>query len=173
MEEEGEDGGRWGKWRKRITRVFTGGKEKEKEKGREGNKGSVEELPRIVVSSPEEVAVERRENDVMRGEEEVLKEVAKVGKEDMLAKAKEDQLAKAHQDVIAQMREAMLEARGGTKVGTGGERERWDAKRLEREAAAKAKEQQKPPVPPTKAVAVAKIREAIAEARREAESQVR
>ena len=27
---------------------------------------------------------------------------------------------------------------------------RWDAKRLEREAAAKAKEQQKPPVPPTK-----------------------
>ena len=50
MEEEGEDGGRWGKWRKRITRVFTGGKEKEKEKGREGSKGSVEELPRIVVS---------------------------------------------------------------------------------------------------------------------------
>ena len=43
MEEEGEGGGRWGKWRKRITRVFTGGKEK-------GNKGSVEELPRIVVS---------------------------------------------------------------------------------------------------------------------------
>ena len=27
---------------------------------------------------------------------------------------------------------------------------RWDAKRLEREAAAKAKDQQKPPVPPTK-----------------------
>ena len=83
------------------------------------------------VSSPEEVAVERRENDVMRGEEEVLKEVAKVGKEDMLAKAKEDQLAKAHQDVIAQMREAMLEARGGTKVGTGGERERWEISFLE------------------------------------------
>ena len=50
MEEEGEDGGRWGKWRKRITRVFTGGKEKEKGKGREGSKGSVEDLPRIVVS---------------------------------------------------------------------------------------------------------------------------
>ena len=50
MEEEGEDGGRWGKWRKRITRVFTGGKEKEKGKGREGSKGSMEELPRIVVS---------------------------------------------------------------------------------------------------------------------------
>ena len=77
------------------------------------------------VSSPEEVAVERRENEAMRGEVEVLKEAAKVGKEDMVAKAKEDQLAKAHQDVIAQMREAMLEARGGTKVGTGGERERW------------------------------------------------
>ena len=42
MEEEGEGGGRWGKWRKRITRVFTG---KERYK-----KGSVEELPRIVVS---------------------------------------------------------------------------------------------------------------------------
>ena len=27
---------------------------------------------------------------------------------------------------------------------------RWDERRLEREAAAKAKEQQKPPVPPTK-----------------------
>ena len=50
MEEEGEDGGRWGKWRKRITRVFTGGKEKGKGKGREGSKGSVEDLPRIVVS---------------------------------------------------------------------------------------------------------------------------
>jgi len=171
MEEEGE-GGRWGKWRKRITRVFTSGKDKDKDK--EGNRGSVEDLPRIVVSSPEEVAVERRENEAMRGEVEVLREAqVKVGKEDMVAKAKEDQLAKAHQDVIAQMREAMLEARGGTKVGTGGERERWDAKRLEREAAAKAKEQQKPPVPPTKAVAVAKIREAIAEARREAEGQVR
>ena len=77
------------------------------------------------MSSPEEVAVERRENEVMRGEVEALKEVqAKMGKEDMVAKAKEDQLAKAHQDVIAQMREAMLEARGGAKVGTGGERER-------------------------------------------------
>ena len=54
-----------------------------------------------------------------------------MGKEDMLAKAKEDQLAKAHQDVIAQMREAMLEARGGTKVGTGGERERWEISFLE------------------------------------------
>ena len=43
MEGEGE-GGRWGKWKKRITRVFVGGKS-----GKEG-KGSVEELPRIVVS---------------------------------------------------------------------------------------------------------------------------
>ena len=70
--------------------------------------------------------MERRENEAMRGEVEVLREAqVKVGKEDMVAKAKEDQLAKAHQDVIAQMREAMLEARGGSKVGTGGERERW------------------------------------------------
>ena len=69
--------------------------------------------------------MERRENEAMRGEVEVLREAqVKGGKEDMVAKAKEDQLAKAHQDVIAQMREAMLEARGGTKVGTGGERER-------------------------------------------------
>ena len=45
MEEEGEGGGRWGKWRKRITRVFTG-----KERYKEGKRGSVEELPRIVVS---------------------------------------------------------------------------------------------------------------------------
>ena len=82
--------------------------------------------------------MERRENEVMRGEEEVLKEVAKVGKEDMLAKAKEDQLAKAHQDVIAQMREAMLEARGGTKVGTGGERERWEISKMNLSSFAKA-----------------------------------
>ena len=46
MEGEGE-GGRWGKWRKRITRVFTG---KDKDKDKEGNRGSVEDLPRIVVS---------------------------------------------------------------------------------------------------------------------------
>ena len=39
-------------------------------------------------------------------------------------RGREERLAKARQDVIAQMREAMLEARGGTKVGTGGERER-------------------------------------------------
>ena len=79
------------------------------------------------MSSPEEVAVERRENE-LRSEMEA--EMAKEhqlarAKEDMKTKAKEDQLAKAHQDVIAQMREAMLEARGGSKVGTGGERERW------------------------------------------------
>ena len=43
MEGEGE-GGRWGKWKKRITRVFVGGKS-----GKE-SRGSVEELPRIVVS---------------------------------------------------------------------------------------------------------------------------
>ena len=30
-----------------------------------------------------------------------------------------EELARAHQDVIAQMREAMLEARGGAKVGRG------------------------------------------------------
>ena len=48
MEGEGE-GGRWGKWRKRITRVFTG-KDKDKDKDKEGNRGSVEDLPRIVVS---------------------------------------------------------------------------------------------------------------------------
>jgi len=168
MEGEGE-GGVWGKWKKRITRVFVGGKS-----GKEG-RGSVEELPRIVVSSPEEVAVERRENELRSEMEAAMAKEHQLAraKEDMKTKAKEDQLAKAHQDVIAQMREAMLEARGGSKVGTGGERERWDERRLEREAAAKAKEQQKPPVPPTKAVAVAKIREAIAEARREAEGQVR
>ena len=43
MEGEGE-GGVWGKWKKRITRVFVGGKS-----GKE-SRGSVEELPRIVVS---------------------------------------------------------------------------------------------------------------------------
>ena len=46
MEGEGE-GGRWGKWRKRITRVFTG---KDKDKDKDSNGGSAEELPRIVVS---------------------------------------------------------------------------------------------------------------------------
>ena len=42
--EGGGEGGRWGRWKKRITRVFTG-----KNAGKEA-KGSVEELPRIVVS---------------------------------------------------------------------------------------------------------------------------
>jgi len=74
--------------------------------------------------------------------------------------APSDELARAHQDVIAQMREALLEARGGRStleegvVVSDGDKER---------------EQSKPPVPPTKAAAVAKIREAIAEARREAQ----
>ena len=72
------------------------------------------------MSSPEEVAVERREREVIL-ESELEKEEHRLVSD---VRGKEEQLAKAHQDVIAQMREAMLEARGGTKVGTGGERER-------------------------------------------------
>ena len=74
------------------------------------------------MSSPEEVAVERREREVIL-ESELEKEEHRLVND---VRGKEEQLAKAHQDVIAQMREAMLEARGGTKVGTGGERERWE-----------------------------------------------
>ena len=58
-------------------------------------------------------------------------------------------------DVIAQMRKSMAEARGDPR----------------RETNPKVKENvvlpEKPPIPPTKAVAVAKIREAIAQAKRE------
>ena len=73
------------------------------------------------------MAVERRENELRSEMEAAMAKEHQLArtKEDMKTKAKEDQLAKAHQDVIAQMREAMLEARGGSKVGTGGERERW------------------------------------------------
>ena len=71
--------------------------------------------------------MERRENELRSEMEAAMAKEHQLAraKEDMKTKAKEDQLAKAHQDVIAQMREAMLEARGGSKVGTGGERERW------------------------------------------------
>ena len=70
--------------------------------------------------------MERRENELRSEMEAAMAKEHQLAraKEDMKTKAKEDQLAKAHQDVIAQMREAMLEARGGSKVGTGGERER-------------------------------------------------
>ena len=58
-------------------------------------------------------------------------------------------------DVIAQMRESMAEARGGPKRDTNPE------------VKEKIADAVKPPVPPTKAAAVAKIREAIAQAKRE------
>ena len=50
--EGGGEGGRWGRWKKRITRVFTG-----KNAGKEA-KGSVEELPRIVVSKSSAANIE-------------------------------------------------------------------------------------------------------------------
>ena len=58
-------------------------------------------------------------------------------------------------DVIAQMRKSMAEARGDPRRDTNPE---------EKE---KVVLPEKPPIPPTKAVAVAKIREAIAQAKRE------
>ena len=59
------------------------------------------------------------------------------------------------QDVISQMRESMAEARGGPRRDTNPEVKENVADPV------------KPPVPPTKAAAVAKIREAIAQAKRE------
>jgi hypothetical protein len=58
-------------------------------------------------------------------------------------------------DVIAQMRKSMAEARGDPRSDTNP-----DVKE-------KVVLPEKPPIPPTKAVAVAKIREAIAQAKRE------
>ena len=58
-------------------------------------------------------------------------------------------------DVIAQMRKSMAEARGDQRSDTNPE------------VKEKVVLPEKPPIPPTKAVAVAKIREAIAQAKRE------
>jgi hypothetical protein len=58
-------------------------------------------------------------------------------------------------DVIAQMRKSMAEARGDPRSDTNPE------------VKVKVVLPEKPPIPPTKAVAVAKIREAIAQAKRE------
>ena len=58
-------------------------------------------------------------------------------------------------DVIAQMRKSMAEARGDPRSNTNPE------------VKEKVVLPEKPPIPPTKAVAVAKIREAIAQAKRE------
>ena len=58
-------------------------------------------------------------------------------------------------DVIAQMRKSMAEARGDPRSNTNPE------------VKEKVVLPEKPPIPPTKGVAVAKIREAIAQAKRE------
>ena len=58
-------------------------------------------------------------------------------------------------DVIAQMRKSMAEARGDPRSN------------INPKVKEKVVVPEKPPIPPTKAVAVAKIREAIAQAKRE------
>jgi len=134
---------RWKKFKGRVSSWFTSDK----------SAAEIVVVPEIIVTSPEDTTgsdflVKSRiatdvETDV--GETTPVK----------FRKSEKDELAKAHQDVIAQMRKSMAEARGDP---------RSDADPTVNE---KAVLPEKPPIPPTKAKAVAKIREAIAQAKRE------
>jgi len=147
MEESGVR--RWGRWKERISKVFKG-------TDKEGKDG----LPRIVMTGGDEV----QERSGLGDKQEVGDRKMRKTDETKLVTAS-DQLARAHQDVISQMREAMLEARGG-KMSQGqkefGEqiiKQKEGIKHPEREGV-------RPTVPTSKASAVAKIREAIAEAKK-------
>eukprot|EP00092_Neocalanus_flemingeri_P071746 GFUD01088207.1.p1 GENE.GFUD01088207.1~~GFUD01088207.1.p1 ORF type:complete len:169 (-),score=64.78 GFUD01088207.1:28-534(-) len=113
-------------------------------------------VPEIIVTSPEDssgsgvgVLAVQTKDTIIKDVEEEKTETAPV----KFRRSQKEDLARAHQDVIAQMRESM--ARGGPK------------RDKNTEVKEKVGDHVKPPVPPTKAAAVAKIRETIAQAKRD------
>jgi len=134
---------RWKKFKGRVGAWFN----------RDKTVGETVVVPEIIVTSPEDVPgsnVETKDTSTNNGLEETT-EAAPV----KFRRSQKGELARAHQDVISQMRESMAEARGGPRRDTNPEVKENVADPV------------KPPVPPTKAAAVAKIREAIAQAKRE------
>jgi len=173
---------KWGKFKGRVKSWFGNTKEIEGEE-------QIQDLPRILITSPEDSAKGKSPApSPLRGEEcEVSKETPDAGTSDTNDRiypihkkivAEKEDLVLAHQDVIAHMRESLLEARGGGKNNVPGLRNSFRGKNEETKSEGcgesnkseneiKTRNGGKPPVPPTKAKAVAKIRETIAQAKQE------
>merc|ERR1711915_607845 len=147
---------RWGKTKRRFKSWFR----REKQV-----KQQTTALPKIVVTSPEEnldlvknsengqnvskIATERLSGN---SEEVGLSEVIEV----RYRRTEKDEVARAHQDVIREMRRSLAEAREGHSEGTAPYTEKVNDN-VKSQKVVYGGSSQKPPVPPTKAIAVAKI----------------
>eukprot|EP00092_Neocalanus_flemingeri_P014103 GFUD01015212.1.p2 GENE.GFUD01015212.1~~GFUD01015212.1.p2 ORF type:complete len:170 (+),score=66.03 GFUD01015212.1:485-994(+) len=137
---------RWKKFKRRVISMFT----------RDKLVAETVVVPEIIVTNPVDnsgggvcVQTVQAKDTTIKDVEEEKTETDPV----RFKRSQKEDLARAHQDVIAQMRESM--ARGGPKRNTNPE------------VKEKVGDHVKPPVPPTKAAAVAKIRETIAQAKRD------
>merc|ERR1711915_371558 len=145
---------RWGKTKRRFKSWFR----REKQV-----KQQTTALPKIVVTSPEENLdleknsengqnVSKTATERLSGnpEETGLSEVVEV----RYRRTEKDEVARAHQDVIREMRRSLAEVREGTAPYTEKVNDNVKSQKVVYGGSS-----QKPPVPPTKAIAVAKIRE--------------
>jgi len=140
----------WSKFKRRLSSWFSS-----------DQTGEPRVVPEIIVTSHEDVPdelVPAKPPETPGARPEETSEDLK------FRKAGQDELAQAHQNVIQQMRNSLAEARGAR--GTPGDHGPTVSGTSERDRNVK------PPIPPTKAAAVAKIRETIAQAKRASSSDL-
>jgi len=135
----------WSKFKRRLSSWFSSDKA-----------GDPLVVPEIIVTSHEDAPEEWQQT---KGPEKEIKE--ETSGEVQFRSAGQEELAQAHQNVIAEMRNSLAEARGAA-----------NRKRNSVAGTGPAEKTGKPPVPPTKAAAVAKIRETIAQAKRESDKEL-